>query len=168
MYIKFDDVSLDEGGQGRMLSWKNGELLNDFQGVQTLNTFDSYSGKFYLFTYWNSDPYTSAIDYSSISGEFVEGEEVIGNTVTHPYELQEIRPNNDFVIYNPLRGESGGKPSFPSAEILTGQTSDATLVVNSNFEQYPTQTQYMYVDDIVITTATPDAVDSAGNPMIGI
>ncbi|MCG3169178.1 MAG: hypothetical protein CALGDGBN_00691 [Pseudomonadales bacterium] len=53
MYVRFDDVSVDMGGAGRVRMWKNGVLLRDITSRKTLLTPDSLSDRTHLFTYWN-------------------------------------------------------------------------------------------------------------------
>jgi hypothetical protein len=86
MYLKFDNVSTDNGGQALVRVWKNGVLKGEFTNRRTLSNSDSYSDRTHIFTYWN-----------------------------------------------------GGAP----------------------------KTQHMWLDDVVVTSDTPDAVDSHGNPYVG-
>ena len=53
MYVKFDNVPVSAGGQGRVRVWKNGVLLKDITNRKTLATADAYSERSHLFTYWN-------------------------------------------------------------------------------------------------------------------
>lgn len=94
MYLKLDNVSVDNGGAGRIRFWKNGVLKGDFTGITTLSTVVSKADAFLLFTYWNG-------------------------------------------------GNSTG----------TGA--------------YPTKTQKMYFDDLIIQNDPPAAFDAQGNRMIG-
>jgi len=52
-YIKFDNVSVDNGRQARVRFWKNGELLNDITDRMTLKNSSAYSDRTHVFTYWN-------------------------------------------------------------------------------------------------------------------
>jgi hypothetical protein len=53
MYYKMDNVSVADGGTGRVRIWKNGKLLAEHNDVQTLMTADSFADAFLIFTYWN-------------------------------------------------------------------------------------------------------------------
>ena len=86
-YVKFDNVSLDDGGMAVVRFWKNGKLLKQVTDQYTLNNNDSYSARTLLFTYWN-----------------------------------------------------GGAP----------------------------KTQSMWVDDVILTSDQPAALDEYGNPYIGV
>lgn len=50
--------------------------------------------------------------------------------------------------------------TFVSGETITGGYSGATGTLSYD-------KQYCYIDDIIVTTETPDATDGSGNPMIG-
>jgi len=52
-YIKFDNVTQDDGGQARSRMWKNGRLIGDFTWSKTLSTSDTYADALLIFTYWN-------------------------------------------------------------------------------------------------------------------
>jgi len=52
-YVKFDNKSVSQGGQGRTRTWKNGKLLLDNTKKPTLKTETTYSGDTLIFTYWN-------------------------------------------------------------------------------------------------------------------
>jgi hypothetical protein len=52
-WVKFDTVSVQEGGQAEVRFWKNGALLADLTDRITLATSDGYSNQTNLFTYWN-------------------------------------------------------------------------------------------------------------------
>lgn len=53
MYVKFDDVPVDSGGQGRVRAWKNGKLLGDLTRRRTLNNPDDVVIATHIFSYWN-------------------------------------------------------------------------------------------------------------------
>ncbi|MBW4933406.1 polysaccharide lyase [Marinobacter sp. F4206] len=53
MYIKFDNVPVDQGGTAMVRVWKNGRLLREITGSRTLNEATNYSPRSHLFTYWN-------------------------------------------------------------------------------------------------------------------
>lgn len=53
-YVKFDNISVDNGGQARIRTWKNGKLLADITDRITLKTADAYSEGTYFFTWWNA------------------------------------------------------------------------------------------------------------------
>lgn len=58
VYVKFDHVSADDGGQGRVRAWKNGKLIADLTRRPTMWR-DSVKGdsvlieSFMIFSYWN-------------------------------------------------------------------------------------------------------------------
>ncbi|MCG7199471.1 polysaccharide lyase [Marinobacter pelagius] len=53
MYIKFDDVPVDSGGNAIVRVWKNGQLLREITGAKTLRNASDLSDRAHLFTYWN-------------------------------------------------------------------------------------------------------------------
>jgi hypothetical protein len=53
MYVKFDTVQVDSGGQGRVRAWKNGKLIGDLTARRTMNNPDDYVGAIHIFSYWN-------------------------------------------------------------------------------------------------------------------
>lgn len=53
MYIKFDNVPVDQGGTARVRVWKDGRLLSEITGAETLNSSTDTSERAHLFTYWN-------------------------------------------------------------------------------------------------------------------
>lgn len=53
-YVKFDDVSEDDGGQARIMMWLDGELMGDTTDRVTLAHSDSYVESFYFFTWWGN------------------------------------------------------------------------------------------------------------------
>jgi hypothetical protein len=53
IYVKFDDVPVDSGGQGRVRAWKNGKLLGDLTRRRTLNNPGDTVGAAHIFSYWN-------------------------------------------------------------------------------------------------------------------
>jgi len=55
MYVKFDSVSKDAGGQALVRVWHNNKLLFTRHDQATLKNVDSYSDAFFLFTYWNGN-----------------------------------------------------------------------------------------------------------------
>jgi hypothetical protein len=55
LYVKFDSVSRNAGGQGTVRIWKNNKLLYERRDQATLRSADSYADSFYLFTYWNGN-----------------------------------------------------------------------------------------------------------------
>ena len=63
MYVKLDNVSVDNGGSGRVRVWKNGVLKGDFTSFKTLIDSDSISDSVLLFTYWNGGKYDATGDY---------------------------------------------------------------------------------------------------------
>lgn len=53
MYVKFDNVSADQGGSAIVRVWKDGKLLREITGAQTLNSASDTSDRAHIFTYWN-------------------------------------------------------------------------------------------------------------------
>jgi len=53
-YVKFDDITANNGGQARVRTWKNGKLLANITDRITLKTADAYSEATYFFTWWNA------------------------------------------------------------------------------------------------------------------
>ncbi|MBZ2167855.1 polysaccharide lyase [Marinobacter sp. F4216] len=53
MYIKFDNRSTDQGGTALVRVWKDGRLLDEITGAETLNSSTDTSDRAHLFTYWN-------------------------------------------------------------------------------------------------------------------
>jgi hypothetical protein len=54
MYVKFDNIPVDAGGQGRVRAWKNGVLIGDLTRRRTLNNPGDYVETTLIFSYWNS------------------------------------------------------------------------------------------------------------------
>ena len=55
MYLSIDDTSVDDGGDGRVRIWRDGELIFDRTDVPTVTGPDGVIDFFYLFTYWNNE-----------------------------------------------------------------------------------------------------------------
>jgi len=55
MYIKLDNVSVDNGGESLVRVWKNGRLMGEFTDRQTLKSTTTKAGYALLFTYWNGE-----------------------------------------------------------------------------------------------------------------
>jgi len=53
MYLKIDDVSVDDGGTGRTIMWKNGELIGNQTKINTINEPEHEIVGVRFFTYWN-------------------------------------------------------------------------------------------------------------------
>ncbi len=53
MYVKFDNVPVDQGGTGRVRAWKNGVLLSDMTSRPTLPNATDTVGGILIFSYWN-------------------------------------------------------------------------------------------------------------------
>lgn len=164
-YIKFDEVSMDSGGGGVMRFWKNGILLKNMTNIRTLNTADSYADFFYLFSYWNSDPYTRMFTVENQVGTFISGEMLHGTSSVYDFKLQNLRTANLFEVYDTTRQHV---PNFIVGETLTGLTSGATGVVSAISHQYPIKSQNMFIDDMILTTELPANHDASGNAMIGV
>jgi len=164
-YVKLDDVNSDDGGGGVMRFWKDGELLGEFSGIESLGGEDHYANYFYLFTYWNSDPFTRAYVSEDGTGyNFVEGEDVLVNGEPRSFRVTEIRSENDLVIYSYLRGS--GNLNISVGDMITGAESGADFLVSEVLMQYPSKDQHIYVDDIIYTNETPQNIDTEGNPLI--
>lgn len=54
IYVKFDNVQVDSGGQGRIRAWKNGVLVGDLTGRRTMNNAGDIVKSALLFSYWNN------------------------------------------------------------------------------------------------------------------
>ncbi|TCI85145.1 hypothetical protein [Tenacibaculum sp. M341] len=52
-YIRFHSKSKDEGGEGIVRFWKNGELLQEITHLKTLKFDTAKVGRSLIFTYWN-------------------------------------------------------------------------------------------------------------------
>lgn len=53
IYAKFDTVSVNNGGQGRVRAWKNGKLIGDLTNRKTMvNASDTVEAAM-IFSYWN-------------------------------------------------------------------------------------------------------------------
>lgn len=55
VYMKFDTRSVDEGGQGLVRVWRNGNLLSEITSTKTLKTAQDTATYALLFTYWNGE-----------------------------------------------------------------------------------------------------------------
>lgn len=55
MYLSIDDTSVDNGGDGRLRVWRDGELIFDRTDVPTVTGPDGKIDGFFLFTYWNNE-----------------------------------------------------------------------------------------------------------------
>jgi len=53
IYVKFDNVPLDEGGQGRVRVWKNGKLIGEMTRRRTMNNPNDFVKSTQFFSYWN-------------------------------------------------------------------------------------------------------------------
>lgn len=53
MYVKLDNIPVDQGGTARVRVWKDGRLLSEITGAETLNSSTDTSDRAHLFTYWN-------------------------------------------------------------------------------------------------------------------
>lgn len=53
IYVKFDNVQVDSGGQGRVRVWKNGKLIGNQTKRRTMNNPDDYVESALIFSYWN-------------------------------------------------------------------------------------------------------------------
>jgi hypothetical protein len=55
MYLRVDDLAVDQGGQGRVRIWRDDTLIFDRTDVPTITQADGTIDYFYLFTYWNDE-----------------------------------------------------------------------------------------------------------------
>jgi len=55
MYVKFDRVSKDAGGQGEVRIWRTTRCCSIARTRRLCSRPSSYSDHFYLFTYWNGN-----------------------------------------------------------------------------------------------------------------
>lgn len=55
MYLFVDELSVDEGGQGRMRIWRDTELIFDRTDVPTISDAGGVIDYLYIFTYWNNE-----------------------------------------------------------------------------------------------------------------
>ena len=55
MHLYIDDVSVDDGGEGRVRIWRDGERIFDRTDVPTITGPGGVIDGFYLFTYWNNE-----------------------------------------------------------------------------------------------------------------
>jgi hypothetical protein len=53
MYVKVDDVPVDEGGHGKTLTWKNGKLIGKQTRISTINNSNDTIDAIRFFSYWN-------------------------------------------------------------------------------------------------------------------
>lgn len=53
MYVKFDNVPVDQGGTGRVRVWKNGALMGDLTNRPTLPNAPDTVVSVKIFSYWN-------------------------------------------------------------------------------------------------------------------
>ena len=53
MYVKWDHVAVNDGGQGRIRAWKNGKLIGDLTDRPTMWIGATRITTFLLFSYWN-------------------------------------------------------------------------------------------------------------------
>lgn len=53
MYVRFDNVSVADGGMATIRLWKNGRLIADINNRKTLSASTTISDYTYIFTYWN-------------------------------------------------------------------------------------------------------------------
>lgn len=124
------------------------------------------------------------IDGSTHTHRFIyEGEQVwyrFGGKTNDPqhntWETYEM-----YIKFDDVPASQGGQSvvRFWKNGVLIGETSDRETLNNSSVfaESFyiftywnggAPQTQSMYVDDVIITTDTPNATDAAGNPYIGV
>jgi len=174
MYIKFDHNYINEGGQANVKMWKNGKLLADIKNRRTLEDETSYANGFYLFTYWNPGVgRTKSLTFSNGSnGTFTDGELITSDKSASIFKVLKVYPSKIAVTSNFFyNGSWVGTPiDYGAGESITGQSSGASMTINQVIEPYPSQTQKMYVDDIIIADqkSPPTNTDTAGNIMIGI
>ena len=53
MYVKWDYVAVNDGGQGRIRTWKNGVLIGDLTDRPTMWLGSNRISDFMIFSYWN-------------------------------------------------------------------------------------------------------------------
>ena len=53
MYVRFDNVSVADGGMAIIRLWKNGRLIVEINNRKTLSASTTFSDLAYIFTYWN-------------------------------------------------------------------------------------------------------------------
>lgn len=162
MYVKLDNVSVNDGGMGRALIWKNGSLLADIKDSAYLADADDIAKAFYLFTYWNVDQWKNVLKYAS-GGPFTLNEYVSSNGSSNNFQIINIG-NNEITITDPDRNI---KPDFSAGETITGLTSGNIATISETVYAEPSTDVKMYVDDIIITTQRPSTRDAQGNYMIG-
>ena len=168
-YVKLDDVAVADGGSARVRFWKNGKLVRDITDRKTLKTHDDYADSALLFTYWNSSPYMGQIVYEG-GGPFELKETVsCGGRPDVAFRVERVAPGAVYLIDPERDWRKRVRPwsALKKGEKLTGRTSGDTCVVSEVLHSHPLMDITMYVDDMVLTTATPRGRDAAGNPVIG-
>ncbi len=168
-YVKFDDKSVDDGGDARVRFWKNGKLLADITDRITLKKPDAYADAAFLFTYWNSSPW---------QGQMLLKDSVtfqVGETVSASGNMKikwKVASAKEGVVYlvDPEKDWKQRKRPYSTikaGETLTGTTSQQTATVETVLHTHPSMDIKMYVDDITVTTKKPETVDAHGNPYLG-
>ena len=166
-YVKLDNKSQDEGGEGVVRFWKNGELVDEASSMETLEFETDSADFFYLFSYWNSNPNKdSYISTKGVEGNFIEGEHFLVNSkeTTTSFIVSEIRSDNEII----LETRNWREPlNISVGDIVEGVDSGARFEVEKIINEYPIKNQSMYVDDIVYTNERPQNQDAYGNYFIG-
>ncbi len=169
-YVKLDDKSVDDGGQGRIRFWKNGKLLADVTDRKTLKDPKDYADAALLFTYWNSSPYMGQITYDE-GGPFQRGEMVeCGNHKGVNFRVEKTAEGAVY-LQDPERDWKKRKRPWgvlKPGEKLTGLTSKKTCTVKEVLHSHPVMDIKMYVDDVLVTCKKPAGRDAKGNPCIGM
>lgn len=81
-YIKFDSVPASKGGHARVITWKNGILLDDIKNRITLLDPNGSSSLLRIFTYWNGgSPATQTmyVDDLTITTDTPANRDAFGN-----------------------------------------------------------------------------------------
>lgn len=168
LYIKLDDQTKDDGGAAVIRFWKDGKLLGEITDRKTLKTAEDTAGAALLFTYWNSSPYMGQVLHDS-DKSFVQGETVTADSA--PDTRFDARGVGEAVVYLQDPAKDWRKRVKPwsllkPGDKLTGKDSGITAKVTQVLHSHPVMDIEMYVDDMVITSATPEGRDADGNPRI--
>ncbi|MBI5451173.1 MAG: hypothetical protein HY940_07415 [Gammaproteobacteria bacterium] len=159
--IKFDSQPEDKGGMAHTRMWKDGKLIGSITSSQTLVSQDDVATSFYLFTYWNHDPWKQVLQFLDAAnyqvGEVVTGSNGISTTVAS------VNGNEITVDGHTIKVS----PNYLAGQVIAGGGSGTSKTISGVLYTNPSVDVKMYVDDLVITSDKPSSKDSNGYYHIG-